>query len=73
MLLIRTGAPNALGLTGSLRCAEVCPVDTCHPSNHPETKEQMLKKWRGLHLGELTYMANRLKSGAQLPGGKKSI
>ncbi len=35
------------------RCADVCPVDACLPDpNYPETKEQLLEKWRGLHPGE---------------------
>ncbi len=35
------------------RCAEVCPPDACQPDpDYPETKEQLLEKWRGLHPGE---------------------
>ncbi len=35
------------------RCADVCPVDSCHPDpRYVETKAQLLKKWRGLHPGE---------------------
>ena len=35
------------------QCAEVCPVDACHPDpKHTETREQLLDKWRGLHPGE---------------------
>ena len=35
------------------RCAEVCPVDACHANpDYPETKEQLLEKWRRLHPGE---------------------
>lgn len=35
------------------RCAEVCPVDACYPDpDYPETKEQLLEKWRGLHPDE---------------------
>jgi ferredoxin len=44
---------DCVGSFESSRCAEVCPVDACHPDpSHPETKEQLLKKWRGLHPGE---------------------
>jgi ferredoxin len=44
---------DCVGAFESSRCAEVCPVDACHPDpKHPETKEQLLKKWRGLHPGE---------------------
>jgi ferredoxin len=35
------------------KCAEVCPVDSCvEDSDHKESKEQLLEKWRGLHPGE---------------------
>ncbi len=44
---------ECVGAYESPRCAEVCPVDACHPDpNHQETKEQLLEKWRGLHPGE---------------------
>ena len=44
---------ECVGAHRSSRCAEVCPVDACHPDpKHRETKEQLLKKWRGLHPGE---------------------
>ena len=44
---------DCVGAFESSRCAEVCPVDACHPDpNHPETKEQSLEKWRKLHPGE---------------------
>lgn len=34
-------------------CAEVCPVDACHPDpEYKETAEQLLEKWRRLHAGE---------------------
>lgn len=41
---------QCVGAYKSSRCAEVCPVDACiaDPS-HPETKEQLLSKWRSLH------------------------
>jgi NAD-dependent dihydropyrimidine dehydrogenase PreA subunit len=44
---------ECVGVYKSSRCAEVCPVDACHPdTNHTETKEQLLEKWRGLHPGK---------------------
>jgi ferredoxin len=44
---------DCLGAFASSRCAEVCPVDACHPDpNHAESKEQLLNKWRGLHPGK---------------------
>jgi ferredoxin len=44
---------ECVGAHKSSQCAEVCPVDACHPDpNHLETKEQLLEKWRGLHPGK---------------------
>jgi len=44
---------ECVGAYKTSRCAGVCPVDAPHPDlNHPEDKEQLLKKWRGLHPGE---------------------
>jgi len=44
---------ECVGSFDSSRCAGVCPVDACHPDpEHPETKDQLLKKWRGLHPGK---------------------
>ena len=44
---------ECVGAYESSRCAEVCPVDACHPdSNRRETREGLLEKWRGLHPGE---------------------
>ena len=44
---------QCVGSYDSSRCTAVCPVDACHPDpNHPETKEQLLAKWRTLHPGE---------------------
>ncbi|MBE0480467.1 MAG: YfhL family 4Fe-4S dicluster ferredoxin [Dehalococcoidia bacterium] len=41
------------GAYESSRCAAVCPVDACHPDPAiPESKEQLLAKWRSLHPGE---------------------
>ena len=36
------------------RCAEVCPVDACVPDpNKKESRADLLKKWQGLHPGEV--------------------
>ncbi len=44
---------ECVGSHKSSRCAEVCPVDACHADPaHPETKAQLLEKWRKLHPGE---------------------
>ncbi|MBI4187375.1 MAG: YfhL family 4Fe-4S dicluster ferredoxin [Chloroflexi bacterium] len=44
---------ECVGSYESSRCAEVCPVDACVPDpSHPETREQLLAKWRRLHPGE---------------------
>ncbi|MDO8492011.1 MAG: YfhL family 4Fe-4S dicluster ferredoxin [Dehalococcoidia bacterium] len=44
---------ECVGLFTSSRCAEVCPVDVCVTDpKYPETKEQLLAKWRKLHPGE---------------------
>ncbi|MBI4267905.1 MAG: YfhL family 4Fe-4S dicluster ferredoxin [Chloroflexi bacterium] len=44
---------ECVGAFKSSRCAEVCPVDACHPDpKYPEDKKQLLEKWRGLHPGE---------------------
>ena len=44
---------ECVGAHPSSRCAEVCPVYACHPDpDFPETKEQLLGKWRNLHPGE---------------------
>ena len=43
---------ECVGSYKTSRCAEVCPVDAPHPDpEHPEGKEQLLQKWRGLHPG----------------------
>ena len=35
------------------QCVDVCPVDApVADSDHSETKEQLLEKWRNLHPGE---------------------
>ncbi len=35
------------------KCAETCPVGAPIPDpGHKETKEQLLKKWQGLHPGQ---------------------
>jgi ferredoxin len=44
---------ECVGSHAESKCAEVCPVDCCEPDpKHPETKEQLLEKWRKLHPGE---------------------
>lgn len=44
---------ECVGAYISSRCAEVCPVDACHPDpKHTEAKENLLKKWQGLHQGQ---------------------
>jgi ferredoxin len=44
---------ECVGAHESSQCTEVCPVDACKSDpDHPETKEQLLEKWRGLHPGE---------------------
>ena len=44
---------DCVGAYESSRCAEVCPVDACHPDpDYPETREALLKKWRTLHPGK---------------------
>ncbi|MDD4860157.1 MAG: YfhL family 4Fe-4S dicluster ferredoxin [Dehalococcoidales bacterium] len=44
---------ECVGSFPASRCAEVCPVDACHPDPaHPEDKTQLLEKWRKMHLGE---------------------
>ena len=44
---------ECVGSYESSRCVEVCPVDCCvFDPDHEETKEDLLKKWQGLHPGE---------------------
>ena len=44
---------ECVGSFTSSRCAAVCPVDAPHPDpKHPETKAQLLEKWRKLHPGK---------------------
>lgn len=44
---------ECVGAFESSRCADVCPVDACHPDpDHQETREQLLEKWKRLHPGE---------------------
>lgn len=41
---------ECIGHYESSRCAEVCPVDACHPdADHKETKQQLLERFRKLH------------------------
>jgi len=44
---------ECVGNFESPKCVEVCPVDSCvvDPA-HKESREQLLKKWKGLHPGE---------------------
>lgn len=44
---------ECIGAYPSPHCADVCPVGACVPDpQHPETREQLLRKWRSLHPGE---------------------
>jgi len=44
---------ECVGISGSSKCAEICPVDACIPDPaHKESKEKLLEKWKGLHPGE---------------------
>ncbi len=45
---------ECVGWFESSRCVEVCPVDDACvvDPEHPETKEQLLAKWRNLNPGE---------------------
>lgn len=44
---------ECVGSYESSKCAEVCPVGSCIPDEaHPESKAQLLEKWRRLHPGE---------------------
>ncbi len=44
---------ECVGSFESSRCAEVCPVDACYPDpEHKEAVEQLIAKWRALHVGE---------------------
>ncbi|MBI4284512.1 MAG: YfhL family 4Fe-4S dicluster ferredoxin [Chloroflexi bacterium] len=44
---------ECVGSHRSSRCSEVCPVDAPHPDpDYPETREQLLQKWRRLHPNE---------------------
>jgi len=44
---------ECVGSYESSRCAELCPVDACHPDpENAEEVEQLLEKWRSLHPGE---------------------
>ncbi len=41
---------ECVGAYESSRCAEVCPVDACHPDpDRKETKKVLLERWRKLH------------------------
>ncbi len=44
---------ECVGSHASSKCAEICPVDACVPdTDHKETREQLLARWRTLHPGE---------------------
>jgi len=44
---------ECVGNFESPKCAEVCAVDACVPdTDHRESKEELLDKWRRLHPGE---------------------
>lgn len=45
---------ECVGIAEEPRCVEVCPIDDAivPDSDHKETKEQLLEKWRKLHPGE---------------------
>lgn len=45
---------ECVGNYPTARCAEVCPVDNCciPDPDHPETKEELLAKWRQLNPGK---------------------
>jgi len=44
---------QCVGYFESPKCAEICPVDSCVPdTDHEESREQLLEKWRSLHPGE---------------------
>ncbi len=44
---------ECVGAYAASKCAEVCPVDACHPDPaHKESRDQLLNKWKKLHPGE---------------------
>ena len=44
---------ECVGSFDSSKCAEICPVDACvSDSEHAESREQLLEKWKKLHPGE---------------------
>jgi len=44
---------ECVGAYESSKCAEICPVEAPVPdTDHKETREQLLEKWRKLHPGE---------------------
>lgn len=49
---------ECVGSFESSRCAAVCPVDACVPdSEHVESREHLLEKWRKLHPGKTPEVA----------------
>ncbi len=44
---------ECVGSYESSKCAEVCPVDACHPDpEHKEGRDVLLNRWKKLHPGE---------------------
>ncbi len=44
---------ECVGAHEAPHCAAVCPVDTCQPDpSRPETRQELLEKWRRLHPGK---------------------
>ena len=45
---------ECVGFFESSKCAEICPIDNCciPDSDHAESQEQLLDKWRRLYPGE---------------------
>ncbi len=43
---------ECVGSHEAKQCVEICPVDCCIPdTEHEETHEQLLEKWKSLHPG----------------------
>ncbi len=44
---------ECVGSFESSKCAEICPVDACHPDpEHKDSRDVLLNRWRKLHPGE---------------------
>jgi ferredoxin len=49
---------ECVGAYESSKCTEICPAGACVPDpDHKESKEQLMEKWRRLHLGETPAVA----------------